>query len=138
MTKSESELSDFSEFYLSESSVLELEFPNGDPMVYQGQQVRVHVFGPSTTQYVKAKEALDREATKRVVSAMGRKNGKKDDEDRDADIKFLLAITERFENFPYPGGADAIYREPRLKYIAEQVRSFVGDLGNFFRNGKTP
>lgn len=127
---------DFSAFFLSETSVVEIELPNGQPMVYQGQPVRVHVYGPATTQYAKANDALQKEAAKRVMAAMGTK-GKKEAEDKDADAKFLVAITDRIENFPYPGGPDAVYREPKLKYIADQVRAFVGDTGNFYGTGGT-
>lgn len=133
---SKSNEADFSAFFLSETSVVDLELPNGEPMTYQGEPVRVHVYGPATTQYAKANDALQKEAAKRVMAAIGSK-GKKEAEDKDADAKFLVAITDRFENFPYPGGADAIYREPKLKYIADQVRAYVGDAGNFYSTGKT-
>lgn len=127
---------DFSAFFLSETSVVDIDLPNGQPMIYQGQPVRVHVYGPATTQYAKANDALQKEAAKRVMAAMGTK-GKKEAEDKDADAKFLVAITDRIDNFPYPGGCDAIYREPKLKYIADQVRSFVSDTGNFYGAGGT-
>ena len=138
MPVKETELQDeFSEFYLNETAALELELPTGDPLRYRGKQVIAHLFGPSTTQFVKAKAALDREASKRVVAAMGVKGRKKEKEDEEADAKFLAAVTERFDNFPYPGGVEAIYREPRFKYIHEQVRNHLNDLGNFFAPGET-
>jgi hypothetical protein len=31
---------------------------------------------------------------------------------------------------------DAIFREPKLKYIADQIRAFVGESGNFFGDGE--
>jgi hypothetical protein len=128
---------DFSSFFLAETSVVELDLPNGEPMLYQGSPVRVHVHGPATARFTKANEAMQREAAKRVMAAIGNK-GKKEAEDKDADAKFLVAITERIENFPFPGGIDAIYREPKLKYVADQVRTFVGDAGNFFGVGEKP
>lgn len=137
MTKT-AEVLDFSNFFLSESSALDIDLPNGEPMLYEGKQVRIHVFGPGSKQHAKATEKMNREATKRVMAAMGAKNKKKDEEDKDADVNFLVEITDSIENFPYPGGAPAIYRELRLKYIGEQVRSHVGDLGNFFGSGAKP
>lgn len=127
---------DFTEFFLTETTVLNIELPNGEPMLFKGAQVTAHIHGPATTRFTKAKEALDREAMKRVMSTVA-KGRKKDEEDRDADVKFLVAITDRIDNFPFPGGVEAIYREPRLKYIADQVRTHVGDLGNFFQAGST-
>jgi hypothetical protein len=126
---------DFASFFLSDTSALDIELPNGEPMLYNGQQVRVHLYGPSTTQHAKAKEALDREAIKRVVAASGAK-GKREAEDKDADVRFLVAVTARVENFPFPGGAEGIYREKRLAYIADQVRKHLGDMGNFFSAGE--
>lgn len=125
---------DFSQYFLSDASVLDIDLPNGEPMMFDGKPVRVHVFGPSTSQFTAAQERLNREATKNVVAAMS-KGKKKDEGDKDADVKFLCAITEKFENFPYPGGAEAIYREAALLYINKQVQAFVGDMGNFYKGG---
>lgn len=132
---SQDQLQEFSAFFLAETSVLDLELPDGEPMLFGDQQVKVHLFGPSTAKYAKAKAALDKEAAKRVFAAMGAKGRKKEESDQDADAAFLVAVTDHFENFPYPGGPDAIYREPRLKYLADQVRAHLNDLGNFFTSG---
>lgn len=124
---------DFSAYFLQDTSSVEIDLPNGEPMLYEGKPVIVHVHGPATNRFTKAKDALDKEAMKRILSASGAKGRKKEDEDKDADVKFLVAVTERIENFPFPGGADAIYREPRLKYLADQVRGYLNDAGNFFK-----
>ncbi len=126
---------DFSAFMLDTTSRLELELPNGAPMLFDGKPVAVLLYGPATDEYAKARAAMEKESAARVFRAMGaNKNKKKNGEDdAEADAKFLTAITAEFENFPYPGGAAAIYREPRLNYIGNQVRSHVNDLGNFFK-----
>lgn len=122
----------FAAFFLSETSRVEIDLPNGEPMLYEGKQVAVNVYGPATDVFAKAKDAMDKEASKRVFRSMGAKLKKGDDEDKDADVKFLVAVTDSVENFPFPGGAGAIYRELRLKYVADQVRGHLSDLGNFF------
>lgn len=122
----------FAAFFLSETSRIEIDLPNGEPMLYDGKQVAVNVYGPATDVFAKAKDAMDKEASKRVFRSMGAKLKKGDEEDKDADAKFLAAITDSVENFPFPGGAGAIYRERRLKYVADQVRGHLSDLGNFF------
>ncbi len=127
---------DFGAFFLSETSRLDIDLPNGEPMLYEGKQVTVHVHGPATDVFAKAKDAMDKEASKRVFRSMGAKLKKGDDEDKDADAKFLTAITDSIENFPFPGGPGAVYREPRLKYVADQVRGHLSDLGNFFTQPK--
>jgi hypothetical protein len=128
---------EFESFYLTETAALEIELPNGEPMIFNGKQVIVHIYGPSSSQYTKAKAALDKEASKRVIAALGQKSKNKEKEDQDADAKFLIAVTESIENFPFPGGVEAIYREPKLKYVHDQVREYLNDLGNFFTSGKT-
>lgn len=126
----------FEDFFLADTSALKLDLPNGEPMLHNGERVVVHLYGPATEQYIQAKDAIDREVAKRgmvaMAAAMGNKRKSKEQEDRDADVKFLVAVTDRFENFPYPGGADGIYREQRLKYVAEQVRAHLNDQANFF------
>jgi len=132
----ETQTDDFSEFMLDESSTVAIELPTGDPMLFKGAAVAVNVYGPASKQYEKAKEDLDKEASKRVMNAMSVKGVKKKDEDKDADIRFLVAVTSSIDNFPYPGGPEAVYREPKFRYIADQVRAHLNDLGNFFGPGK--
>ena len=122
----------FAAFFLSETSRIEIDLPTGEPMLYDGKQVAVNVHGPATDVFAKAKDAMDKEASKRVFRSMGAKMKKGDEEDKDADAKFLTAITDSIENFPFPGGPGAVYREQRLKYVADQVRGHLNDLGNFF------
>lgn len=130
------EVSHFEGFFLSETSVLELKNPKGKPLLFGGEPVKVHLFGPSTAQHRAAKLALDREATKRVMAAVNVK-ADADTDDGEADPKFLTAVTSHFENFPFPGGTAAIYREPRLMYINNQVQAHLASLGNFFKGGET-
>ena len=132
MTKTITDTGAFASFFLSETSRIEIDLPTGEPMLYEGKPVAVNVHGPATDVFAKAKDAMDKEASKRVFRSMGAKLKKGDEEDKDADAKFLAAITENIENFPFPGGPGAVYREKRLKYIADQVRGHLNDLGNFF------
>lgn len=124
---------DFSAFFLEETSAVEIDLPNGEPMLFDGQRVAVRVYGPSTQAFITAKTALDREAAKNMAAAFGMKQKGREDARKDADSAFLTAITAGIDNFPFPGGAAAVYDEPRLKYIADQVRAHVNDLGNFFK-----
>ena len=130
---------DFGAFMLETTTRLELELPNGETMLYNGLPVAVHLYGPATEEYARAKAAMEKEGAARVFRAMnaGKNKKKGAEEDREADAKFLTAVTASFENFPFPGGAFAIYREPRLKYIGNQVQAHINDLGNFFKASKT-
>lgn len=120
---------DFSAFFLQDTSTVSIKLPNGQPMLYQGKPVSVVLHGPATERYTSAKDALDREATRALMASLG---SGKEGPDKMADASFLSAVTERMDNFPFPGGPAAVYREPRLKYVADQVRTHLADLGNFF------
>ena len=122
---------DFSKYLLSPTGRVEINLPNGDPMLYEGQRVAVNVYSPASREYAKAEAELQRTATSRL---MGKKIGDDNDE---ADARFLVAITESIENFPYPGGIGAVYRDRGLIYIGQQVRAYVGEQGNFFAKSGT-
>lgn len=130
-------LADFASFMLEETSSVELVLPNGEPMLFNGQPVIVHVYGPATEQHKKASAEQEREAAARVFRAMNKPGKKGEKDDPDADAKFLTAVTARFENFPFPGGPAAIYRNPRLLYVHNQVNAHLSNLGNFFEASKT-
>lgn len=128
---------DFSSYFLTDATAIDIDLPNGDAMLYAGEPVRVHVHGPASDVFIKAQEILQREATKRVLNGMGAKGKKQEKEDPEADAKFLIAITDRIENFPFPGGVGGVYNEPKLKYVNDQVRAFVNDSSNFFKSSGT-
>lgn len=125
----------FAEFFIDETTAVEIDLPNGDPMLYNGERVTVHLYGPSTPQWTAASEAKEKEATRRVLASLGQK-GKNAKKDTDADARFLCAITESIDNFPFPGGTEAIYREVRLKYLYNQVSAHINDMGNFFKSSE--
>lgn len=128
---------DFSQFFLNDTSPVEIDLPDGEPMLHQGHRVVVHVFGPGTAEYVQARKDADADAARRAVALMGVKSKKAKNKDPDdfAEQKFLAAITQRIDNFNYPGGAFGVYTEPRLVYINNQVQAHIRDLGNFFGSG---
>ncbi len=128
---------DFADLYLSDTTVIDLENPKtGEPLLFKGLPVRAHVFGPSTEVYEKAQDRLNREATKRVLAMAANGKKKAQDSDPEADIKFLIAVTSHFDNLPFPGGVEGIYRERKFRHINKQVQTFVGDMGNFFVSGE--
>jgi len=134
MSKTET-AQDFSAFLLSPTGRVEINLPNGDPMLYEGQPVAVHVFAPASAEYARAEAAMQRAARDKLLS--GKRGKAADAEDNDEhNARFLVAVTSSIENFPYPGGPEAIYRQRGLMYIGEQVRAFLGDQGNFFKGSK--
>jgi hypothetical protein len=131
-------LNEFEEFFLDECVTHEFTLPNGKPMLYKGKPVIGTVCSPGTEKYVKAKQQLDREATKLAIQSLGKNTAanKNEQSDPDADAKFLAEITT-LQNFPYPGGDFAVFKNPKLRYMGDEVRALLGNLGNFYGNGKT-
>lgn len=133
---------DFSAYFLEDESTVDITLPNGEPMLYpptgDGKPVTVVVYGPSTKQYAAAKDKLEKVATQRVMSAIGRQGKKQPESDADeANTAYLVAVTKRIDNFPFPGGPAAVYADKRLQYMADQVRAHLADLGNFFKPSLT-
>lgn len=127
-------IADFSQYLLSPTGRVEINLPNGEPMLHQGQRVAVNVYAPASAEYHRASTAMQRTAREKLL---GRGKSANDaDDSAEADARFLTAITVSIENFPYPGGVPAIYRQRGLMYIGEQVRAYLADEGNFFAKSK--
>jgi hypothetical protein len=131
---------DFEDYFLQDTAEIFLKLPNKQPMLYQGYPVSITLYGPTTDQYSAAKAELNKEASRRVMASMGSATPGQEPEsdpkaDAELDARYLAALTVSVNNFPFPGGALAIYREPKLLYVPTQVRAFLNSLGNFFKAG---
>lgn len=125
---------DFSQYLLSPTGRVEINLPNGDPMLFNGKRVAVNVYAPASAEYARAQAAMQRAARDKLLG--GKKSANEAEESAEIDARFLVSVTQSVENFPYPGGADAMYRERGLMYIGEQVRAYLGEQGNFFGKSK--
>lgn len=132
---------DISKLAVKETSVIELESPNGDPLTNDaGDTISITVYGPGSKQFQKATGIRNRAILEYV-----RKGGKKmkDDEQRELDAEFLASCTASFNGFIYKDltGYDmfkAAYLDPAIGFIAEQVNKAIGDWANFTKeSGKT-
>lgn len=105
---------------------------DGDPK--EGRKVGVTVYGPGSRQYA---SAVARQENRSLD--MLKKKGKTDKtaEDKATDnADFLASITVKFEHLDYDGLsgnalAMAVYLDPTLGYIGQQVRQFSGEWSNF-------
>lgn len=125
---------DFSQYLLSPTGRVEINLPNGEPMMTNGQRVAVNVYSPASEEYHRAQTTMQRAARDKLLG--GKKSANEAEESAEIDARFLVSVTRGFENFPYPGGAPAIYRERGLMYIGDQVRAYLGEQGNFFGKSK--
>lgn len=114
---------------------------NGDDELLMAgdQRVTATVYGPGSKEYQKATA----KATSRAIERM-KKRGKVDQsaEDRLAESAGHLAdITHSFEGLDYEGLtgrelAIAIYSDPQLGFIAEQVNKHSADWANFTKGSQ--
>ena len=112
---------DFSKFMLQDTAVLVLKDPLGRPMQINGADVEFELYGPHTERYSTAVKILkpELEGEARLANQ----------------AEFLAMLTKEVRNFPFPGGAEAIYKGRGFAIITEQVRQFTVYTGNFWPAG---
>lgn len=131
---------DISKLAVKETTVIELETPDGEPLLDEnGKVLSVTVYGPGSKQFQRAQGKRNRAILEYV-----RKGGKKmkDDEQRELDAEFLADCTASFNGFVYKDltGYDmfkAAYLDPSIGFIAEQVNKAIGDWANFTNKSAT-
>lgn len=131
---------DISNLAVKETAVIELESPDGEPLLNEnGEVLSVTVYGPGSRQFQRAQGKRNRAILEYV-----RKGGKKmkDEEQRELDAEFLADCTASFNGFVYKDltGYDmfkAAYLDPAIGFIAEQVNKAIGDWANFTNKSAT-
>lgn len=99
--------------------------------------ITITVASPGTKKAVKAQFKRDENRNARVLGSMAGKTSKRTEVDEMAErAQFLADITESLDGFEYPGGAKALYMNPKLGHIADGVEKLFGDRGNF--NAESP
>lgn len=131
---------DISKLAVKETAVIELETPDGEPLLDEnGKVLSVTVYGPGSKQFQRAQGKRNRAILDHV-----RKGGKKmkDEEQRELDAEFLADCTASFNGFVYKDltGYEmfkAAYLDPAIGFIAEQVNKAIGDWANFTNKSAT-
>lgn len=124
---------DLSAFEAADTATVEIKNLRGDgPLVFNGQPVSIEVYGPGSEQYVRAQVAVDRANSARLMqAASGAATKDMEMELRAAQNRKLVACTKAINNFPIPGGAQALYENAKLGYIRTQVMTFMENWANF-------
>lgn len=131
---------DISKLAVKETAVIELESPDGEPLLNEnGEVLSITVYGPGSKQFQRAQGKRNRAILEYV-----RKGGKKmkDEEQRELDAEFLADCTASFNGFVYKDltGYEmfkAAYLDPSIGFIAEQVNKAIGDWANFTNKSAT-
>jgi hypothetical protein len=121
---------DLSQFELSDTAVLNVENPKGDPLLADGKQVTITLYGTGSKQYVNAKYKLDNATQTRSMALIrGKPVHNAAEENTKLRAEFLAACTASIDGLPVQ--AIEIYSNPKLGYITDQVDKFLGESENF-------
>lgn len=125
------------------TGLINLKAPDGSPLLdadNRPAQARVH--SPASKVWEVANASKRRKTMKRVREFNGKIEAAADDAEDTVD--FLVAITEEFVNVEIPDapvGAKAlvraIYENPALGFIRDQVETAANDWGSFTSGSKT-
>lgn len=113
----------------------------GEPLIGESGPLTVTVYGPGTKIFQAAKSAANNRAM-----ARWRRKGKADatpEEDVAAVANFLTPCTKSFNGFGYkdaqpgPEMFRALYMDPKMGWLTDQVNREMGDWGNFTKASAT-
>lgn len=119
-------------FEVADTAILDVNGPDGQPLLHQGQPTRIELYGPGSTVHAQAQAKIEAAGITRAMSAM-RGKAPKDIADDAVRLRAekLATCTACLINFP-PGVTPlAIYSNRKLGYITEQVAKFIEDWANF-------
>lgn len=123
---------DLSAFEASDTALMQVLDLKNEPIVIDGKPFTITLFGPGSNEYARAQAKLDEALSTRSFAALRGKPVKESAEDsRRMVSEKLAACTKAINNFPIDGGALALYSNPKLGYITNQVSRFIEDWANF-------
>lgn len=125
---------DISALELNDEGTVTIFDASGDnELLVEGQPVTITVYGQGSKQYVIAKHKLDNANTLMMTSLLQKKasNANRAEEATKNAAEFLASVTKMLNNLPIEGGALALYSNPKLKYITDQVDKYLGEAANF-------
>lgn len=97
-----------------------------------GNPITITVHSPGTKIASQAMFEHKEKTSARLFAGMGGKAEKRTEAEERKERAVLLAkLTKSCNNFEYPGGAEALYANPKLKFNADGLDKFYGEMGNF-------
>lgn len=122
---------------VKETGLVLLNDAEGAPLMGEGGQCAIEVYGPGSKEYARAEANRSNKAVDRL-----KRRGKSKasaEEQRAEQADFLSDITIGLQHFGYSPAGEAtgkelyrqLYMDRRVGYVADQVQEYVGDWGNF-------
>lgn len=105
----------------------------GEPQYDEsGNPITITIASPGTKQAAQAMFEHKEKTSARFTAAIGGKAEKRTEaEERKERAALLAKVTVGLNGFSYQGGAEALYAHPKLKFVADGVDKFYGEMGNF-------
>ncbi|MFW2829875.1 hypothetical protein [Sphingomonas sp. ID0503] len=135
---------DITTLAVADTSFLHLRGPDNKPLfIGEGdakRKVGVTLFSPGTEQFQEATTERQKKATDRTFARAKGDGGELTTAERVAErAAFLARCTAGFVNFAYPPASDrsgtalaeAVYANPKIGFIADQVERHLGEWSNF-------
>lgn len=130
---------DITQQSVSDTAAIHIKGADGQPLYVNGAKVEIVVYGPGSAPFGDVEARQTNRSVKRMQDNDG-KVGAVTKEQRIADrAEDLADITVSFKNLAYPpaNGAEgrelylALYSDPKLGFIPEQLLKAVREWGNF-------
>lgn len=136
---------DITTLAVADTAFLHLKDAKGDLLYANGFPVGITVYGPSSPAYAIVEGKQTNRAVRRRNDNEGKLSLPGPDEARAEVAEDLAAITVSFDNLTYPPAGTAqgealfraLYADPSLGFITNQVGKFVADWGNFSAGSPT-
>lgn len=129
---------------VADTAPIHLKDADGNPMYDEdangkpdpSKPVRIHVFGPSSKQFAQVEGKQTTRVLKRREDNDGKATAPTPEQRLAETAEDLAAITSSFEGLTYGDKQgtelfEAVYADPALGFIANQVQRFVQNWGNF-------
>ena len=124
---------DISKYELEETATLTVQNAKGDDDLIGADGVNpvtIDLYGDGSDQMTKAKRKAGQAAAMRFQRTIRGKVDKREADAAEEELnEKLIACTKSINNFPL--SAQALYSNPKLGYIKDQVIGFLNDSANF-------
>lgn len=97
-----------------------------------GSPLTITAHGPGTKRAAQAKFAYDAKRSERALGKIGGKSDEMTEEqDRRERAEYLGQLVDSLDGFNHEGGATGLFKNPKLRYLAEDFQNWWNDAGNF-------
>lgn len=104
----------------------------GTPQYDGDTPITITAYGPGTKRAAEAKFRYEQKVRARTLTEVGGKTVQRTEaEERRERAEYLGELVASLDGFEYPGGASALFADPKLRFIADGFDKWWNDQGNF-------